>query len=115
MWGKCSRHPWRRRLRSDDQPKLSQEGLHVPRERLSKETLALHQAIVSLIEDLEAGGRYRIWICDCEDGEMKEIRHHSMRGEIAHAMMVSEWNRRLDAGFEKKNQAMESRVAPIGH
>lgn len=46
---------------------------------------------------------------------MKEIRHHGMRGEIAHAMMVSEWNRRLDAGFEKENQAMELRVAPIGH
>ncbi len=33
---------------------MSSEGLHAPRERLSAETLALHQAIASLIEELEA-------------------------------------------------------------
>ncbi len=115
MWGNCSRHPWRRRFRSDDQPKLSQEGLHVPHERLSKETLALHHVVVSLIEEREAVGRNRKWTGDCNDGEMKEIRHQSMREEIAHAMIALEWNRRNGAGFEKENQAMVSRDAPIGH
>jgi len=33
---------------------MSSEGLHPPPERLSAETLALHQAIASLIENLEA-------------------------------------------------------------
>ena len=33
---------------------MSSEGLHAPRARLSAETLALHQAIASLIENLEA-------------------------------------------------------------
>ena len=33
---------------------MSSEQLHAPRERLSKETLAMHQAIVSLMEELEA-------------------------------------------------------------
>ncbi len=94
---------------------MSHEALHAPRERLSKETLALHQAIVSSIEEREAGGWYRKWIGDCKDGEMKEIRHHSVRREIAHAMMVLEWNRRNDAGFKRNNQAMVSRVGPIGH
>ena len=29
---------------------MSSEGLHAPRERLAKETIALHQAITSLVE-----------------------------------------------------------------
>jgi hypothetical protein len=33
---------------------MSSEGLHAPRERLSKERIALHQATTSLIEELEA-------------------------------------------------------------
>lgn len=38
---------------------MSSEGLHAPRERLSKETIALHQAISSLMEELEAVDWYR--------------------------------------------------------
>jgi len=38
---------------------MSSEGLHAPRENLTKETLALHQAIASLIEELEAVDWYR--------------------------------------------------------
>ena len=33
---------------------MSSESLHAPRDRLSKETLALHHAFVSLIEELAA-------------------------------------------------------------
>jgi hypothetical protein len=33
---------------------MSSERLHAPRERLSAETLALNQAMASLIENLEA-------------------------------------------------------------
>ncbi len=38
---------------------MSSETLHAPRERLSKETLAMHQAITSLMEELEAADWYR--------------------------------------------------------
>ena len=38
---------------------MSSEGLHAPRERVSKETLATHQAITSLMEELQAIDWYR--------------------------------------------------------
>ena len=38
---------------------MSSETLHAPRDRLSKETLTLHHAITSLIEELEAVDWYR--------------------------------------------------------
>ena len=50
---------------------MSSEGLHVPREKLSKKTLLQHYAITSLIEELE------------------------------HAAMALEWLRRSDAEVDK--------------
>jgi hypothetical protein len=38
---------------------MSSENLHAPRERLSQETLNLHFAIVSLMEELDAIDWYR--------------------------------------------------------
>ena len=38
---------------------MSSEELHAPRERLSATTVASHQAIVSLMEELEAMDWYR--------------------------------------------------------
>ena len=46
---------------------MSSEGLHVPREKLSKETLFLHYAITSLMEELEAVDWYRQRADDTED------------------------------------------------
>ncbi len=81
---------------------MSSEGLHAPRERLSAETLALHQAISSLIEELEAVDWYRQRADDCEDAALKEILLHNMREEMEHAAMVLEWIRRNDADFAKE-------------
>ncbi len=67
---------------------MSSEGLHAPRERLSKETIALHQAISSLMEELEAADWYR------------QILLHNMREEIEHAAMVLEWLRRNSTDFD---------------
>jgi hypothetical protein len=53
---------------------MSSEQLHAPRERLSKETLAMHHAIVSLIEELEAVDWYRQRADDCEDPGLKAMR-----------------------------------------
>src|SRR5471030_1926851 len=79
---------------------MSSEGLHAPRERLSKETIALHQAITSLMEELEAADWYRQRADDCEAPALKEILLHNMREEIEHAAMVLEWLRRNSADFE---------------
>ena len=81
---------------------MSSEALHAPRERLSKETLAMHQAIVSLMEELEATDWYRQRADDCEDPELKEILLHNMREEMEHAAMVLEWIRRNNADFGKE-------------
>jgi hypothetical protein len=78
---------------------MSSEHLHAPRERLSKKTLAMHHAIVSLMEELEAADWYRQRADDCEDKSLRDILLHNMREEIEHAAMVLEWLRRNDADF----------------
>lgn len=81
---------------------MSSEALHAPRERLSKETLAMHQAISSLMEELEAVDWYRQRADDCDDEALKEILLHNMREEMEHAAMVLEWIRRNNKDFEKE-------------
>lgn len=81
---------------------MSSEGLHAPRERLSKETIAMHQAISSLMEELEAVDWYRQRADDCDDAALKAILLHNMREEIEHAAMALEWLRRNSADFDKE-------------
>ena len=81
---------------------MSSETLHAPRERLSKDTLAMHQAIVSLMEELEASDWYRQRADDCDDAKLKQILLHNMREEIEHASMLIEWLRRNNDVFAKQ-------------
>src|ERR1700749_4964398 len=81
---------------------MSSESLHAPRERLSAETLAMHQAIPSLMEELEAADWYRQRADDCDDKKLKEILLHNMREEIEHASMILEWLRRNDKDFAEQ-------------
>jgi uncharacterized protein len=81
---------------------MSSEGLHAPRERLTKETLAHHQAITSVMEELEAVDWYRQRADDCDDKALKEILLHNMREEIEHAAMALEWLRRNSEHFDKQ-------------
>ena len=81
---------------------MSSEGLHAPRERLSPKTISLHQAITSLIEELEAVDWYRQRADDCDDPELKPILLHNAREETEHACMVLEWLRRNDPTFDKE-------------
>lgn len=78
---------------------MSSEGLHAPRERLGKDTIAMHQAIASLIEELEAIDWYRQRADDCDDATLKAILLHNMREEMEHAAMVLEWIRRNNPDF----------------
>ncbi len=80
---------------------MSSENLHAPRERLSHRTLALHHAITSLVEELEAVDWYRQRADDCEDEALKDILLHNMREEIEHACMALEWLRRNDDNFTR--------------
>jgi len=81
---------------------MSSESLHAPRERLSEETLTLHHAITSLIEEMEAVDWYRQRADDCEDPVLREILLHNMREEMEHACMVLEWMRRNNEDFAEQ-------------
>jgi hypothetical protein len=78
---------------------MASETLHAPRERLSKKTLTMHHAIVSLMEELEAVDWYQQRADDCEDEALKKILLHNMREEMEHAAMVLEWMRRNSSDF----------------
>ncbi len=81
---------------------MSSEGLHVPRESLSRKTLNLHYAITSLIEELEAVDWYRQRADDCDDPELKAILLHNAREELEHAAMALEWLRRADPEVDEQ-------------
>ena len=78
---------------------MSSEDLHAPRERLSDQTIAAHQAIVSLMEELQAIDWYRQRADDCDDVQLKEVLVHNMNDEMEHAAMLIEWLRRNVAEF----------------
>ncbi len=94
---------------------MASDNLHAPRERLSKETIHLHQAIVSLMEELEAVDWYRQRADDCDDPDLKEILLHNMREEMEHAAMVLEWIRRNNSDFEKELRDYLFKDGDIGH
>ena len=81
---------------------MSSDSLHAPRERLTTETISMHQAIVSLMEELEATDWYRQRADDCEDPALKDILLHNMREEIEHASMILEWIRRNSGDFDRE-------------
>jgi hypothetical protein len=92
---------------------MSSESLHAPRERLSKETIHMHQAISSLMEELEAVDWYRQRADDCEDAELREILLHNMHEEMEHAAMVLEWIRRNDETFDRELRDNLFKEGPI--
>ncbi len=73
---------------------MSSEELHVPRERLTDLTYATHQAVVSLVEELEAVDWYGQRADDCVDDELKAVLIHNKNDEMEHAAMLLEWLRR---------------------
>src|SRR3546814_19340386 len=87
----------------------SSTSMHAPRERLSKETIQFHHAIVSLMEELEAVDWYRQRADDCDATQLKEILLHNMREESEHAAMVLEWLRRNSGESEPKMKTFLSK------
>ena len=62
----------------------------------------MHQAIVSLMEELEAADWYNQRADECDDPALKAVLQHNMREEIEHAAMILEWLRRNSADFDKQ-------------
>ena len=69
---------------------MSDEVLHSPRERLTDQTIATHQAIVSLMEELQAIDWYRQRADDCDDALLKAVIVHNKNDEMEHAAMLVE-------------------------
>jgi hypothetical protein len=92
---------------------MSSEALHIPREKLSQEALLLHNAITSLVEELEAADWYRQRSEDTEDEVLRGLLLHNMREEMEHASMLLEWIRRHNADFAGHMKTYLFTDAPI--
>jgi ferritin-like protein len=81
---------------------MSNEGYHEPLDRLSAETLDMHRAIQSLMEELEAVDWYNQRVDAATDPELKRILEHNRDEEKEHAAMVLEWIRRRDSKMDSE-------------
>lgn len=75
---------------------------HESFDKLSKTTLDLHRAWMSLKEEIEAMDWYQQRIDATGNKELKEILQHNRDEEKEHAAMLMEWIRRNDAEFAKE-------------
>ena len=81
---------------------MASEGYHEPLDKLSVETLDMHRAILSLMEELEAVDWYNQRVDAATDPELKRILAHNRDEEKEHASMVLEWIRRHDPRMDKE-------------
>ncbi|WP_136417359.1 encapsulin-associated ferritin-like protein [Herbaspirillum sp. ST 5-3] len=75
---------------------MANEGYHESLEKLSPQTMDMHRAITSLMEELEAVDWYNQRVDAATDPELKRILEHNRDEEKEHAAMVLEWIRRRD-------------------
>lgn len=80
---------------------MASEGLHEPADKLKPETIDIHRAVVSLMEELEAFDWYRQRVDACADTQLRAILEHNMNEEVEHASMVLEWIRRHVPKFDE--------------
>ncbi|MBD3168854.1 MAG: ferritin [candidate division Zixibacteria bacterium] len=78
---------------------MGSEALHEELGKLSEETINMHRALVSLIEELEAVDWYNQRYNVTEDEELKRILAHNRDEEKEHAAMLLEWIRKNDSAF----------------
>ena len=91
------------------------EGLHEQEKELRPETVEMHRAIVSLIEELEAVDWYQQRVDACRDPELKAILAHNRDEEKEHAAMVLEWIRRNDPRFSTELKDYLFTDKPLAH
>ena len=92
---------------------MSNEGYHEAVEKLSVETMDMHRAITSLMEELEAVDWYNQRVDACNDAELKSILMHNRDEEKEHAAMVLEWIRRHDPKMDKELRDALFKSGPI--
>ncbi|MCF6224799.1 MAG: ferritin-like domain-containing protein [Xanthomonadales bacterium] len=94
---------------------MANEGYHEPISTLSPETMDMHRAITSLMEELEAVDWYNQRVDACTNEELKAILIHNRDEEKEHAAMVLEWIRRQDPRFDKELNDYLFTDKPIAH
>ncbi len=92
---------------------MASEGYHEPVEKLSAETMDMHRAIVSLMEELEAVDWYNQRMDATSDPELKRILQHNRDEEKEHAAMVLEWIRRRDPKLDLELREALFKDGPI--
>lgn len=91
----------------------SSGSLHEPSDKLKKETIDRHRAIVSLMEELEAIDWYDQRVDAADDDELRAILAHNRDEEKEHAVMTLEWLRRHDAGFDQQLRTYLFKDKPV--
>ena len=81
---------------------MSSTGYHEPIELLSAETIDMHRALVSAIEELEAIDWYQQRADASVDGDLTKILLHNKNEEIEHFLMTLEWIRRRSPAFSER-------------
>ena len=80
---------------------MASVGYHELVTELSQETIEMHRAIVSLMEELEAVDWYNQRADACSDQDLRKVLEHNRDEEKEHAAMTLEWIRRKDPVFSK--------------
>jgi ferritin-like protein len=91
----------------------SSEGLHEPAGALRSETIEMHRAIASLIEELEAVDWYAQRVDATGDEALRAVLVHNRDEEKEHAAMTLEWIRRQDPVFDQLLRRILFRAGPI--
>ena len=76
-------------------------ALHETAGKLTDQTIDIHRAIVSLMEELEAIDWYNQRAEACMDSELQTVLEHNRDEEIEHACMTLEWIRRNVSKFDE--------------
>lgn len=82
-------------------------------EGLKPATVDRHRAIVSLMEELEAVDWYDQRVEAATDEELKALLAHNRDEEKEHAVMMLEWLRRNDPGFDENLRTYLFAKGPI--
>jgi hypothetical protein len=86
-------------VKSSRENQMSNNDYQVHATDLSNETRDMHNAIISLQEELEAIDNYNQRADVCKNKELKSIIEHNRDEEKEHAAMLMEWIRRNDQRF----------------
>jgi ferritin-like protein len=92
---------------------MASEQLHEPAKSLRPETVEMHRAIVSLMEELEAIDWYAQRVDATRDAALREVLAHNLDEEKEHACMTLEWIRRHDPRFDRLLREILFRKGPI--